>query len=204
MLARNNYLIIVLMWACSVVSFAAPLPRYQVEMILFKRTDFNTADTAQKTTPFAMPAQHRLLIAQDQANSTDQSFVKCRPNQFTLGKEALALSQQPHLQIIDHFAWQANIDELNQSLPIVITAGSELQAETKPIPELQGTLRIKKDAFFHIKTDFALTVAKNASAISSADELAFYSEHGEYALLDNELHYFDSEHLGIIMKITRL
>lgn len=180
---------VVALLCISTIALSATPNRYQIEIIVFKRTDYTTnpLDSWQSAHQ-PISTNHRHLL--DDSPTPNSSFVKLRPNLFTLAKEEQLLTESPTIKPIMHLAWQATANELNTSPPIMLTGGSEFNS----LSEFYGLISIQKEKYFTVKSHLILTDPKMLS----------YHSVQQNRTQENELVYFDSPVVGMLMKITVL
>ena len=137
---------------------------YQVELIVFSHPAGNNAEQWDATPDLAYPSASRLLAdeisaptvaPQPAASATPlqpAAFTLLPPSQQALRNKAAAIQRSSRYRILFHEAWNQQMTDQANALPIVLDRSGDGGAW----PELQGTIKLYVARYLYLETNLWL------------------------------------------------
>jgi Peptidoglycan-binding protein, CsiV len=202
---------------------APPIPRYQIEIIVFTHRDFDPGEErfASEVAPIVLDENDSLrevpiveepppVPLTDAAVGTDAAPAPpvedplavrlLAPAELTLGNEYRRLENLAAYHPLVHAGWiQPGLPE-EQSQPFDLASLG--------VKNPRGTVRVYLSRFLHIALDLTYQEGASATAPTSENELTELNLAPRYHLVterqarSGELHYFDHPVFGVLVKVT--
>ncbi|MHA7840726.1 MAG: CsiV family protein [Gammaproteobacteria bacterium] len=207
MILQQSIPLVLLLLCCGYVQGA---PLYQVETIVFQQSDDNAPMEASPSEPMPGLAEAQLLHAAV-SNAEPQAYDLLPQNQWQLTSQEWALRHKGEKRILFHASWIQPI-LTSKATAIRIQGGHVYRADgeiitdldshapyntvTDDSTELLGTLILTQQRFINAQINLIMQMPTENNAFVTTSQLKQHQR-----MKENELHYFDNPHLGVLIKI---
>lgn len=193
----SQIILIALLFFTVATAQAAPSNQsnnYEVEVLVFRNLMPSLVGNELWTQDTVNP------VIKDLANAV--SPVPAPPVDSVLSDAAIALSGNPHYQLLVHDSWIETAETRFASKPVRISA-----SEPGNPQELDGTVRFYLNQYMHVVLHLLLKEPapdSGASIFGAPAAPVLYRLDDQRRIRPNQVNYFDHPMFGVLLRVTRV